>query len=63
MATKRKQSRSGTVLTDAQRAEYGMGKLTLRLKQETIDELTKQAKAASRSRGELVASWVWRKKI
>jgi hypothetical protein len=63
MAAKKKKSRSGTVLTDAQRAEYGMGKLTLRLEQDTIDELTKQAKAANVSRGELVDSWVWRKKI
>jgi predicted HicB family RNase H-like nuclease len=58
----KKKHRSGTILTDAQRAEYGMGKLTLRLEQKTIDELTRLAKAAGISRGELIDSWVWKKK-
>lgn len=53
-------SRSGPNLTDAQRAQLGYGRLTLRLPTSTLDLLAVLAHERGVTRGELVAELIER---
>lgn len=53
-----KRARSGPSLTDEQRAERGIGRITLRLPQLVLDLLSAESRRSGHSRAELVESMI-----